>query len=102
MSTYITERRLRHAFRRLTDPDQKIPRVSQLAFELGFAHASAFTRSFKVFYGLTPKEIRTLSVSPTGNDIPFIISPDAMPYIHTLSMEADETINYRSTATPTG
>ncbi len=84
VTAYITERRLRHAFRRMTDPAEKIPRVSNMAFELGFAHASTFTRSFKALFGLTPKDIRTLALRPAGQDIPFPVSPEAIPYIHPL------------------
>jgi len=81
VSAYISDRRLRHAFRQMTDPAQKELRLSQLAFDLGFAHASAFTRSFKARYGLTPREIRTLAVRPGGEEVPFILSPAVFPYI---------------------
>jgi AraC-like DNA-binding protein len=87
VTAYITERRLRHAFRRMTDPAEKTPRVSNMAFELGFAHASTFTRSFKALFGLTPKDIRTLAIRPAGQDIPFAVSPEAIPYIHPLVPE---------------
>nr|WP_299505847.1 helix-turn-helix domain-containing protein [uncultured Rhizobium sp.] len=82
VSAYISERRLRYAFRQMTNPAQKDLRVSQLAFELGFSHASAFNRSFKALFGLTPKDIRTLAVRPEGEDLPFMVSPAALPYIH--------------------
>lgn len=85
VTAYITERRLRHAFRRMTDPAEKNLRVSHLAFELGFTHASAFTRAFKALFGLTPKDIRTLAIRPAGEDIPFFVSPEAIPYIHPLT-----------------
>lgn len=85
VSAYINERRLRHAFRLMTDSAQQNLRVSQLAFELGFSHASAFTRAFKAQYGLTPKEIRTLAVQPQGEEIRFMVSPAALPYIHPLN-----------------
>jgi AraC-like DNA-binding protein len=87
VSAYITERRLRHAFRRLTDPAERTLRVSNMAFELGFSHASAFTRSFKALFGLTPKDIRTLAIRPAGEDILFPVSPEAIPYIHVLAPE---------------
>lgn len=82
VAAYINERKLRYAFRQMTDPAQKDLRLSQLAFELGFAHASAFTRSFKAQFGLTPKEIRTLTIRPEGKDVPYILSPAVFPYIH--------------------
>ena len=81
VATYINERRLRFAFRQLTDPAQKDLRLSQLAFDLGFAHASAFTRSFKAHFGLTPKDVRTLSTRPKGKDVPYTLSPAAVPYL---------------------
>lgn len=81
VSAYINERRLRYAFRQMTDPAQKELRLSQLAFDLGFAHASAFTRSFKARFGATPKEIRTLAIRPKGKDVPFVVSPEALPYM---------------------
>ncbi len=81
VTAYITERRLRHAFRRLTDPAEKTLRVSHMAFELGFTHASAFTRAFKAQFGMTPKDIRTLSIRPAGEDIPFMVPQEAIPYI---------------------
>jgi AraC-like DNA-binding protein len=81
---YISDRRLRYAFRQMTKPAQTNLRVSQLAFQLGFAHSSAFTRSFKALFGLTPKDILTLAIRPEGEDIPFMISPAAIPYIHPL------------------
>jgi AraC-like DNA-binding protein len=81
VGAYISERRLRHAYRLMTDPAQKELRLSQLAFELGFAHASAFSRAFKTRFGLTPKEARTLAVRPEGKDAPYPVSPDALPYI---------------------
>ncbi len=84
VGAYITERRLRRAYRLMTDPTQKELRLSRLAFELGFAHASAFTRAFKARFGLTPKEIRTLAVRPEGKDVPYAVSPEALPYIRPL------------------
>ncbi|MGV3551808.1 helix-turn-helix domain-containing protein [Rhizobium sp.] len=85
VSAYINERRLRRAFRIMTNATQKDLRLSQLAFDLGFAHASAFTRAFKARYGLTPTEIRTLTVQPPGEEILFMVSPEALPYIHRLT-----------------
>jgi AraC-like DNA-binding protein len=87
VGAYISERRLRHAFRRMTDTSQTELRLSQLAFDLGFAHASAFTRSFKARFGLTPKEIRTLAVRPGGEEVPFVLSPAVFPYIRPLDRQ---------------
>lgn len=79
---YINERRLRYAFRQMTNPARQDLRPSQLAFELGFTHASAFTRSFKARFGLTPKEVRTLALPPEGSDAPYPMPPAVYPYIH--------------------
>lgn len=89
VSAYITERRLRYAFRRITDPSQEALRVSQLAFELGFSHPSAFTRAFKALFGLSPTDVRTLAVRPAGGDVPFMVSPEALPYIHPIMAAAE-------------
>jgi len=90
VSAYITERRLRYAFRRITDPSQEAQRVSQLGFELGFSHPSAFTRAFKALFGLSPTDVRTLAVRPAGGDVPFMVSPEALPYIHPIVAMAAE------------
>jgi AraC-like DNA-binding protein len=89
VSAYITERRLRYAFRRMTDPLREPLRVSQLAFDLGFSHPSAFTRAFKAFFGLSPKDIRALAVRPEGGDVLFMVSPEALPYIHPIKTAAE-------------
>jgi AraC-like DNA-binding protein len=81
VSAFINERRLRYAFRQMTDPALHDLRLSQLAFDLGFAHASAFSRAFKAQFGMTPKEVRTLTVRPEGKDVPYTVSPAAFPYI---------------------
>lgn len=85
VSAYISERRLRYAFRQMTNPAHKNLRVSRLAFELGFSHASAFNRAFKAQFGFTPKDIRTLAIRPEGEDLPFMVSPAALPYIHPIN-----------------
>jgi AraC-like DNA-binding protein len=85
VAAYITERRLRYAFRRMTDPAEPPARISQLAFDLGFSHPSAFTRAFKSFFGMSPKEVRALTAKPEGHELLFLLSPEARPYIHSLS-----------------
>ena len=47
----------RHAAERLRDPDAL---VKQVARELGFADAFAFSRTFKRVFGLAPDEARVL------------------------------------------
>lgn len=82
VAAYINERRLRFAFRQMTNATREDLRLSQLAFELGFTHASAFTRSFKARFGLTPKEVRTLAFRPEGNDALYPMPQAVFPYIH--------------------
>ncbi|MDO6966604.1 helix-turn-helix domain-containing protein [Rhizobium alvei] len=81
VGAYINERRLRRAFRQMTNPALKDIRLSQLAFDSGFTHASAFTRSFKARFGLTPKEVRSLAIPPEGTDAPYPMPAEVYPYI---------------------
>ena len=78
VSAYITERRLHHALRLLADPLQPRRRISQLAFELGFSHASAFTRAFKDLFGVSPKEARALSAHALLRDTDLKASPEVL------------------------
>ena len=82
VAAYIAKRRLRLAFRRITDPAESGLRVSQLAFDLGFSHASAFTRAFGEFFGMSPKDAKALAVQPEEHELEFLLSPEGRPYIH--------------------
>jgi AraC-like DNA-binding protein len=90
VAAYITERRLRYAFRQMTDPLEQHLRVSQLAFDLGFSHPSAFTRAFRGFFGMSPKDVRALTANPEGRELLFLVSPKARPYLHPLKPPADD------------
>jgi AraC-like DNA-binding protein len=90
VSAYITERRLRYAFRRITDPAKPRLRISQLAFEFGFSHAPAFTRAFKAFFGMSPKDVRTLAAHPEINEVPFMVSPEALAYLRPIKPSAEQ------------
>jgi AraC-like DNA-binding protein len=81
VSAYITERRLHYAFRQMTDAAQPRPRISQLAFDLGFSQPSAFTRAFKDFFGMSPKDVRTLAAQSKAQEIQLITSPDFLRYL---------------------
>jgi AraC-like DNA-binding protein len=81
VSAYITERRLLSAFRQMTDAAQPRPRISQLAFELGFSHPSAFTRAFKDFFGMSPKDVRTLAAQSKTQEIQLTASADFLKYL---------------------
>lgn len=64
VAAYILERRLRRALRVMTSPEATEIRIKQLAHDLGFAHASAFTRAFKKQFGVPPHEVRSLQAYP--------------------------------------
>ena len=81
VSAYITERRLYSAFRLMADAGQPRPRISQLAFELGFSHPSAFTRAFKALFGMSPKDVRTLAAQTKTQEIQLMTSPDFLRYL---------------------
>jgi AraC-like DNA-binding protein len=78
VTAYITERRLHYALRILADPLQSRRRISQLAFDLGFSHASAFTRAFKDLFGLSPKDARALSAHARPRDAELKATPEVM------------------------
>jgi AraC-like DNA-binding protein len=75
-------RKTRFSFRRITDPAESGLRFSQLAFDLGFSHASAFTRAFGEFFGISPKDAKALAVQPEEHELEFLLSPEGRPYIH--------------------
>jgi AraC-like DNA-binding protein len=65
----------------MTDAAQPRPRISQLAFELGFSHPSAFTRAFKDFFGMSPKDVRTLAAQSKTQEIQLTASADFLKYL---------------------
>jgi AraC-like DNA-binding protein len=54
VADYIRDRRLRHAFRRLTAEGR--PNVSAVGFSCGFGNVSSFIRAFRAKFGITPGE----------------------------------------------
>jgi AraC-like DNA-binding protein len=68
VANYITERRLRHALRVLSDPASPKVRIKELAHDLGFTHAAAFARAFRRLFGVAPSDIRALRAYPPGSD----------------------------------
>lgn len=56
LGEYSRRRRLDEARRRIADPAISLSRI---AFDLGFADQSHFTRTFKRFSGMTPQQYRT-------------------------------------------
>lgn len=81
VSAYITQRKLHHAFRLMTDTLQPRRRISQLASDLGFSHPSAFTRAFKELFGMSPKDVQTLAAQSKDGEIELMISPELMKYL---------------------
>lgn len=81
VSAYINRRKLLYAFRLMTDTLQPPQRISQLAYNLGFSHPSAFTRAFKDVFGMLPKDVRALAVEAKEREIELMTSPDAMKYL---------------------
>lgn len=75
VQTYIRERRLAAALRRLTRPSAqgRRPRVSSVAYSVGFEDEKTFSRAFKARFGFLPSEVRTgealLSDGEDGADV---------------------------------
>lgn len=55
---FVRKERLERVSRRLADPRQAARRISDIAFDGGFADLSYFNRAFKAQFGLTPSEFR--------------------------------------------
>ena len=55
---YIRNMRLKRAYAHLASGDDKARSITNLAYELGFTTETAFRRSFKESFGLTPTEVR--------------------------------------------
>lgn len=85
VSAYIAQRKLNHAFRRLSDTRQPRGRISKLAAELGFSHPSAFTRAFRDSFGLSPKAVQGLAEQSRENEIQLMTSPEPLQYFRSLS-----------------
>jgi AraC-like DNA-binding protein len=59
----VAEARLDIAYRLLRDPDRK---VIDVAFDLGYSDPAHFTRAFRAWTGLTPREQRNAWFSDAG------------------------------------
>jgi AraC-like DNA-binding protein len=81
VSAYITQRKLHRAFRAMADTLRPRQRVSQMAFEFGFSHPSAFTRAFKETFGLSPTDVQMLATQSKERDVQLMVSPDLMKYL---------------------
>jgi AraC-like DNA-binding protein len=58
VSVHIRRRRLRHCFEALSRPANGERKIADIALEWGFPDESAFTRSFKLLFGISPRELR--------------------------------------------
>lgn len=84
VSAYIAQRRLHHAFRLLSDTRTPRGRISKLATELGYRHASAFTRAFKDAFGLSPKAVQALAEQSREPEVQLLSSPEPLQYLKPL------------------
>lgn len=89
VSAYITQRKLHRAFRLITDTLQPRQRISQLAFDVGFSHPSAFTRAFKDFFGLSPTDVQMLAAQSKERDVQLMVSPDLLKYLSPIVAPSD-------------
>lgn len=82
VAAFILERRLHRAFQLITALDADKPRIKQLAQDLGFAHASAFSRAFKKQFGLSPQEMRLGQKYPSEPSArPWRVPPSAQALV---------------------
>lgn len=82
VAAYIQERRMNRAFQMLTGPASGKPRIKQLALELGFAHASAFSRAFKSRFGVSPQDmLRHQNIPQDANLMPWKIPAKVQPLV---------------------
>ena len=61
VSQHIQQRRLMRAYRIIADPAQTRERISAIATRSGFTNVSAFNRTFRQAYGMSPTELRIAS-----------------------------------------
>ena len=62
-ATYIRERRLRRCRELLADPARRTMAIADIAAEYGFSNAANFTRAFRRWVGLSPREVRILATT---------------------------------------
>ena len=87
VSAYISQRKLNHAFRQLSDTQQTRKRISKLATELGFSHPSAFTRAFKDAFGLSPKDVQVLAEQSREQEVQLLVSPEPLQYLRPITRD---------------
>jgi len=80
VTSYVNERRLRAAFRLLTDPREPRRRIAEIAFRFGFVHPSAFARAFKERFGMSPSQVQSRHAGRGADDSLFAVLPDSPKY----------------------
>jgi AraC-like DNA-binding protein len=72
VTSYIQRRRVTRAYAALIHPANRLRRIYDIGFDLGFASEGHFSRSVRKAYGFTPSDIRAMSLTsrsllPYGN-----------------------------------
>lgn len=82
VAAFIQERRMNRAFQMLTQLDTGKPRIKQMALELGFTHASAFSRAFKLRFGVAPQDmVKRLTMPDDTGLIPWKLPPEVQAWV---------------------
>jgi AraC-like DNA-binding protein len=63
VTSYIQRHRLTEARSRLSDSRNTQP-IASMAYDLGFADSSSFSRAFRAMFGVSPGEMRTAAMNP--------------------------------------
>jgi AraC-like DNA-binding protein len=57
-SEHVLEKRLMHADEALLSPARHSTRIADIAFQSGFSDLPHFDRSFRRWFGCTPRDVR--------------------------------------------
>ncbi|MFG2635676.1 AraC family transcriptional regulator [Streptomyces sp. NPDC048362] len=68
VASYVRDQRLANARRELSDPDLFTTPIHTIAARWGYTRAGDFTRAFRTAHGVTPSELRDLSLRGTAVD----------------------------------
>lgn len=60
---YIRRRRLERCLHEIAAPRNQDRRIAEIAYDWGFTNETAFSRSFRRTYGMSPREVRELGAS---------------------------------------
>jgi AraC-like DNA-binding protein len=63
VAKYVRKRRLYHSLLDITSPAKSGRHIGEIAYGLGFASESGFSRAFRAAYGVTPQEARETPAS---------------------------------------